>query len=98
MLSKYFLAATRIREIRSGPAGVFLEGFASGMPQPRSSRRFCFHALGAWLVDLKHVQAGGDLRPSLGESVQARSPDDVLGDTAIADLLDDQVLDEACAG
>src|ERR1700678_2141419 len=28
MLSKYFHAAARIREIRSSPAGTFIEGFA----------------------------------------------------------------------
>ena len=37
-----------------------------------------FPGLRTRLVDLKHKQAGGDLRPALGESVQARSEDDVL--------------------
>src|SRR5262249_47010303 len=36
------------------------------------------------LVDLEHEQAGGELRPPLGESVQTRSQDDVLAD-AMAD-------------
>jgi len=49
------------------------------------------------LLDLEHKQVGGDLRPALGESVQARSENDVLAD-AIAGLFHDQVLDEASTG
>ena len=33
MLSKYFHAASRIREIRSSPAGAFIEGFAEALVQ-----------------------------------------------------------------
>jgi len=33
MLSKYFCAAARIREFRSGPAGAFLEGFSEALFQ-----------------------------------------------------------------
>ena len=53
--------------------------------------------LRAGLVDLEHEQAGGDLRPALGEGVQARSEDDVLADT-VAGLFHDQILDEAGTG
>ena len=49
------------------------------------------------LVDLEHPQAGGDLRPALGEGVEAGSEDDVLADAA-AGLFHDQVLDEASTG
>ena len=49
------------------------------------------------LVDLEHPQAGGDLRPALGEGVQAGAEDDVLADAA-AGLLHDQILDEASTG
>jgi hypothetical protein len=46
------------------------------------------------LVDLEDPQARGDLRPALGEGVQARSEDDVLADAA-AGLFHDQILVEA---
>jgi hypothetical protein len=45
------------------------------------------------LVDLEHVQARRDLRPSLGERVKPRSQDDVLDDAA-RELLFHMVLDE----
>src|SRR2546422_2601515 len=41
------------------------------------------------LVDLEDPQAGGDLRPALGERVQAGAEDDVLGD-AVAGLFGDR--------
>ena len=43
--------------------------------------------LGTGLVDLEHPQAGGDLRPALGEGVEAGAEDDVLAD-AVAGLLE----------
>ena len=49
------------------------------------------------LIDLEHEQTGGELRPALGEGVQARSEDDVLAD-AVGGLFHDQILDEAGAG
>ena len=49
------------------------------------------------LIDLEHPQAGGDLRPALGEGVQAGAEDDVLADAA-ASLFHDQILDEASTG
>jgi hypothetical protein len=48
-------------------------------------------------VDLEDPQTGDDLRPALGEGVQAGSENDVLPDAA-AGLLHDQILDEAGAG
>src|SRR5467141_368444 len=45
-------------------------------------------------VDLEYPQARGDLRPALGERVQAGAEDDVLGDAA-AGCFSDEVLDEA---
>ena len=36
--------------------------------------------LRAGLIDLEHEQAGGELRPTLGEGVEPRSEDDVLPD------------------
>src|SRR5205807_6886687 len=53
--------------------------------------------LGTGLVDLEHLQAGGDLRPALGETVEARSEDNVLADAA-ASLFHNQILDEASTG
>src|SRR5262249_18598900 len=43
------------------------------------------------LVDLEHEQAGGELRPPLGESVQTRSQDGVLADP-LADPPPDPIL------
>ena len=43
------------------------------------------------------MQTGGELRPALGEGVQARSEDDVLPDAA-GGLLRDEIFDEASAG
>jgi hypothetical protein len=53
--------------------------------------------LGTGLVDLEYLQPGGDLRPALGEGVQAGSEDRVLGDAA-ASLFHNQILDEASTG
>ena len=39
MLSRYFHAASRIREIRSSPAGAFIEGFAEVLGSARLCRR-----------------------------------------------------------
>ena len=53
--------------------------------------------LGAGLVDLEDPEAGAELGPALGESVEAGAEDDVLGDAG-GGLLGHQVLDEAGAG
>src|SRR5580698_6091052 len=53
--------------------------------------------LGTGLIDLEHPEAGGDLRPALGEGIQTCTQDNVLGD-ASAGLLDHQILDEPSTG
>ena len=52
--------------------------------------------LRAGLIDLEHQQAGGELRPALGEGVEARAEDDVLPDAA-GGLFGDEIFDEAGA-
>jgi hypothetical protein len=72
-------------------------------PQPVRDAEAEFHqalplpGLRTGPVDLEHPHSGSDLRPALGERVQARTEDDVLAH-ALAGLFHDQVLDEACPG
>ena len=72
-------------------------------PQPRRDaeaeldQALALPGLRTGLVDLEDPQAGGELRPALGEGVQAGAEDDVLADAA-ASLLHDQILDEASTG
>ena len=67
------------------------------MPRPRSIEALALPRLRAGPIDLEHEQTGGELRPTLGEGVQARSEDDVLPD-ATGSLFRDEIFDEASAG
>ena len=49
--------------------------------------------LGTRLIDLEHPESGGELGPALGEGVEARAQDHVLGDAEVGPL-GDQILDE----
>lgn len=69
----------------------------SGTPWPSSASRRLLPLLRTGPVDLEYPQTVGELRPALGEGVQARAQDHVLADTA-AGLLGDQILDEPRTG
>ena len=53
--------------------------------------------LGAGLIDLEHPYPPGQVRPALGEGVQAGAEQYVLGHAA-GRLLDHEILDEAGPG
>ena len=53
------------------------------MPKPSSTRRWRFHACGpGWSISNTRSR-DGELRPALGEGVEARAEDDVLVDAAL---------------
>jgi len=65
--------------------------------EPEFDQALPLPSLRSRLVDLEYPQAGGDLRLTLGEGVQAGAENDVLADTPTG-LFNDQILDEAGTG